>query len=258
MKRKGFTLIELLVVIGIIAILAAILFPVFAKARERAALAGCLSNVKQIAMAVMMYCDDHDGRGPGTWWYQINGTEYMMHWREKLEAYGAAFWIRPDVSYWPTATIDDVNQKLWICKSGAHWSTYNLRWIAGGYYLPYPQGWKITGCRFPSETMLIGECPWENLFYGPPYPAGRDPMHNSHMNSLPYAFIGPKEHPWLLGGPSSAPSWYPAGPVPEYAAGHGIINTMAMYDGHAQTMTPGQMLTDVTTKWQSWWNDQTN
>ena len=69
--RRGFTLIELLVVIAIIAILAAILFPVFAKSREKARQASCLSNVKQISLAVLQYCNDYDERFPnvfaGSW-----------------------------------------------------------------------------------------------------------------------------------------------------------------------------------------------
>lgn len=64
MKRKGFTLIELLVVIAIIAILAAILFPVFAKAREKAHQTSCLSNVKQITLGLMQYAQDYDQRLP--------------------------------------------------------------------------------------------------------------------------------------------------------------------------------------------------
>ncbi len=60
MKRNGFTLIELLVVIAIIAILAAILFPVFAQARESARVTTCLSNLKQIGLGELMYAEDYD------------------------------------------------------------------------------------------------------------------------------------------------------------------------------------------------------
>jgi prepilin-type N-terminal cleavage/methylation domain-containing protein/prepilin-type processing-associated H-X9-DG protein len=62
--RRGFTLIELLVVIAIIAILAAILFPVFARAREKARQSSCLSNVKQITLGLEMYNTDYDGYWP--------------------------------------------------------------------------------------------------------------------------------------------------------------------------------------------------
>ena len=64
MQKKGFTLIELLVVIAIIAILAAILFPVFARARENARRASCQSNLKQIGLGVMQYVQDYDEKYP--------------------------------------------------------------------------------------------------------------------------------------------------------------------------------------------------
>jgi prepilin-type N-terminal cleavage/methylation domain-containing protein/prepilin-type processing-associated H-X9-DG protein len=71
MRRSGFTLIELLVVIAIIAILAAILFPVFARAREKARQSSCLSNVKQINLALLQYSQDYDERLPGLYYYPI-------------------------------------------------------------------------------------------------------------------------------------------------------------------------------------------
>ena len=64
MKKRGFTLIELLVVIAIIAILAAILFPVFSQAREKARQASCTSNLRNLAMALAQYNNDYDERFP--------------------------------------------------------------------------------------------------------------------------------------------------------------------------------------------------
>ncbi|HEY3397231.1 MAG TPA: prepilin-type N-terminal cleavage/methylation domain-containing protein [Armatimonadota bacterium] len=72
--RKGFTLIELLVVIAIIAILAAILFPVFARARAKAQQSNCLSNVKQITLGVLMYAADNDQ------WLPMYGGGYPLAW----------------------------------------------------------------------------------------------------------------------------------------------------------------------------------
>ena len=74
-QRGGFTLIELLVVIAIIAIIAAILFPVFARARAKAQQNSCLSNVKELQLALMMYVSDVDNYMPNVW-YGSGATEY--------------------------------------------------------------------------------------------------------------------------------------------------------------------------------------
>jgi prepilin-type N-terminal cleavage/methylation domain-containing protein/prepilin-type processing-associated H-X9-DG protein len=76
--RRGFTLIELLVVIAIIAILAAILFPVFAQAREKARQASCMSNTKQIGIAVMQYAQDWDECHPGVWFGPVSGSPWSQ------------------------------------------------------------------------------------------------------------------------------------------------------------------------------------
>jgi len=84
--RKGFTLIELLVVIAIIAILAAILFPVFAKAREKARQASCLSNVKQISLAFMQYIQDYDERFPGYAFGSYTADPWII-WPDQMQPY---------------------------------------------------------------------------------------------------------------------------------------------------------------------------
>src|SRR4051812_32995066 len=68
-RRRAFTLIELLVVIGIIAILAAFLFPVFAQARENARAASCMSNTRQIGTAILLYTQDYDDVILSRWLY---------------------------------------------------------------------------------------------------------------------------------------------------------------------------------------------
>ena len=80
MRRRGFTLIELLVVIAIIAILAAILFPVFARAREKARQTSCLANIKQISLGMLMYAQDYDETLPsGRYCNWASGGPYGCH-----------------------------------------------------------------------------------------------------------------------------------------------------------------------------------
>ncbi|MBC7805878.1 MAG: DUF1559 domain-containing protein [Akkermansiaceae bacterium] len=93
-RRIGFTLIELLVVIAIIAILAAILFPVFAQAREKARQTSCLSNVKQISLSLIQYTQDYDETypmkqydGPGISWEQSRANNWRALTYPYLKSY---------------------------------------------------------------------------------------------------------------------------------------------------------------------------
>ncbi len=115
-KRKGFTLIELLVVIAIIAILAAILFPVFAKAREKARQISCLSNMKQTALAELMYCDDWAGMF-STWLSPLQGPPGRLIFPDQLDPY-----IR--------------NQDIWVCPT-VHPLKYAFFRNAGLYHYYY-------------------------------------------------------------------------------------------------------------------------
>ena len=87
MPRRGFTLIELLVVIAIIAILAAILFPVFAQARESARRASCLSNTKQFGSATMMYVQDYDESYPMSLYAVNSGGKKVFSVYDAVQPY---------------------------------------------------------------------------------------------------------------------------------------------------------------------------
>ena len=110
MSRRGFTLIELLVVIAIIAILAAILFPVFARAREKARQASCQSNLKQLALGVLMYAQDYDERTCGAYGNSSNPSGIP---RPRGPVTGDTNWWK-----WPDLIYPYINNlQVYICPS---------------------------------------------------------------------------------------------------------------------------------------------
>ncbi len=115
--RRGFTLIELLVVIAIIAILAAILFPVFAKAREKAKQASCLSNCKQIGLGLMMYTQDYN--------------EYLVP--ATGPAGGFVFQLNEYLKQAPYYTAAGKINTAWLCPTGGVKNALRF----GNYYVSY-------------------------------------------------------------------------------------------------------------------------
>lgn len=168
---QGFTLIELLVVIAIIAILAAILFPVFAKAREKARATSCLSNLKQIALANSMYVDDNDSTlmhsPPDNKDFRHEGFEGHALWDPKmvqvypelLQPYikSRGVWACPsdDGVVWSSASTPATNQTGVRAQfvTGQFFTSYHYRhyfssYVSGGYdesataktpYIPYSE-----------------------------------------------------------------------------------------------------------------------
>ena len=178
-RRHGFTLIELLVVIAIIAILAAILFPVFARAREKARQTSCLSNTKQMGLAVMMYVQDYDERFLGASVSNTGGGVPRPVTGTPGRLYGSAVW--PDMIY-PYV----MNIQLFHCPSEpAEWMSYGWN-LNLGYAIGYPgrtgpkyQGVPLASIKYPAETIVIADSDWTHSTddYG---------WSNAYMLTIPY------------------------------------------------------------------------
>jgi len=133
-RRKGFTLIELLVVIAIIAILAAILFPVFARAREAARQSSCLNNLRQWGTASQMYAQDYDGMFTPPYKYQGPGGCAALDWWDDL--------LQPYVKNRQIAVCPS-KKRVEGCGNAAN------RWFNGTKVMSYAvntiEVWSVTG-----------------------------------------------------------------------------------------------------------------
>ncbi|MGV3721772.1 MAG: DUF1559 domain-containing protein [Actinomycetota bacterium] len=150
--RKGFTLIELLVVIAIIAILAAILFPVFARAREAARSTTCKSNLKQIGLAVNMYKQDYDESLP----FLVNGSSWTWNNTD---------WV--NTSYWGVFYLPYTkNQQIWACPSSKEPAVKTVSYGLSGYLdggsfgAPWYPGVSDAAVEDASGTILAHDS-WE-------------------------------------------------------------------------------------------------
>lgn len=236
--RIGFTLIELLVVIAIIAILAAILFPVFAKAREKARQTSCLSNTRQLATAVLSYSQDYDETFPVAcpdwWWSGGNGQPHC--WSEAIQPYMKNIQIlrcpsdpnRLD----PTISWAGPTSISYAANGAIIWRNDRNEMIG---CMGMDQSWisnRICGLGTvgrPADSIMLGEhhdmgnAPW----WGP-----RSMFYSNWFWNW---YWGNAVVPEAIKNPANA---YPNGPAGGCAIKHSDMTNFAFTDGHAKAMRP--------------------
>ena len=215
--RQGFTLIELLVVIAIIAILAAILFPVFARAREKARQISCLSNLKQIGTALPMYRMDYDGVNcryrfcanpdpqptrfypPDVWWAPYDPS---------VPPNG-----KPGANFRKGLLFPYVrNLQVFKCPSEKHWQCcYAMSYVAGS-----PMGQDDSFVSVPSDRIVV----WDHRRT----PGCADTANYKSNPRPPYT---PFE-----GGPKSET---------HYPTRHSGGTNFLFYDGHVKWLRPSRL-----------------
>jgi prepilin-type N-terminal cleavage/methylation domain-containing protein/prepilin-type processing-associated H-X9-DG protein len=141
--KQGFTLIELLVVIAIIAILASILFPVFARARENARRSSCSSNLKQIGLGIMQYSQDYDEKYPA-----VYSENPLRGWFYVIQPYTKSYQLFNCPS---AGTLPPYNGEMWPGDEGL---SYGMNVISENTYPPVLSIAQVTK---PSETILAGD-----------------------------------------------------------------------------------------------------
>ncbi len=164
MTRRGFTLIELLVVIAIIAILAAILFPVFARAREKARQTSCLSNLKQIGLAAMMYAQDYDERMVHYYRYMPTGSDNLYWWGDMLQPYVANYQLLecPSDSWTYSSRRPAGLPNPLICS----YALPNMHTRDDGTSVPRISSNKMAVLEAPAETILFVESTSAEIYTG--------------------------------------------------------------------------------------------
>ncbi len=197
-RKTGFTLIELLVVIAIIAILAAILFPVFARAREKAREAACVSNGRQIGLALRMYVQDYDETFPIYHAYQFNPPPWTPgHLGIEME-------LEPYVK----------NRQIWRCPDdhGSPWQRTDVPW-ASNYAEAYGSSYQFSAYAF---TLIHGYSRQNYQVYMGPTIIVTDA---SYVDPARTRIMRCVMLPWFAGQPWFQ-KWHDNGVTGIYADGH--------------------------------------
>lgn len=252
--KLGFTLIELLVVIAIIAILAAILFPVFAQAKAAAKATATLSNIKQQALAQIMYAGDYDdtfvpaqtqGAQPGS--YDLGGGLVFTPWTKLIhpyikntEIFGDA--LAPNFATVSGLTIEDV--RFLFPRMGMNWHSLNNATVTG------LGGMSATSAANPADTLMLctryavnGDTPsFEIVNY---VPSG-SPTYQVFGGLLAFPPAGIEVAAnWGKGGDFDLPAFGLSPITGRYTAGNSLRHAdnliVAWVDGHANKKKPGQL-----------------
>lgn len=241
MRRQAFTLIELLVVIAIIAVLAAVLFPVFAQARVAAKKTGNVSNLRQLGMAVMMYTTDNDGG------YPMMSSPSTAVPRTRWPDYIYSYVKNQTLFTSPLAPIE-LKGKQFAHDASATYGGYGYNYQYFGNSR-FPWAALESDIEFPAQTVVLSDTQGVRNDLGE-LTAG----HYTVDPPLTSARGSGKTSGYYGGGAECATG--PEGCRSKPGAWYGKKTCVAFADGHAAPMSPGA-LDDFNadgTKDNGWWN----
>jgi len=252
--KRGFTLIELLVVIAIIAILAAILFPVFAQAREKARQTTCLSNTKQIGLGIMQYLQDFDEFFPMSQYGGGNTNIPQMLWTGMIYPYVKSgrvetHWMNPNFRWYPGV------EGIFSCPSypapqqngqyGVHYDVFPDFWnccAPGSQMDARHRATSIAAIDTPADKVMMIETGVNDATWGWPYFGTwqwdwADSVGNPRGATDNARIALERDCDYT---PSGNGTWAGCGMLPRYR--HNRVANTAFFDGHAKGMPRGKIL----------------